>query len=377
MDQTSLFSSTDSVFSKNYIGCCSRYRDCSNAGFCLIPSYDISQNCYYRKALESGKIFYGKRSPYFDKALYFKLQTQLQLLTIKQREALFGVLNFFFRTKQGTLTYLFYDNEEYSKLANMGFFSIESSSDAISSLVVDRCRKDVLEEACGNSIQDAISWAAATRKSRGKSPSSTILREDLIEWILTYDRHALKKLCAGLVVISLDPFPTSFTLEEWFWDNKAGDYPLSMPDNDQRFLKQKSTKIPETEEKHEIFHGWDDDILIESDQVMNRLNAEKIKASNVKIDRSSLRGEIQGSASIPYQTDLSGCTCPDFNIRKKPCKHMYRLALELELIAKFPEVDGAIEKAIVQSAAQKWKDEFTLGHISAQLYARVEKALQK
>lgn len=126
-----------------------------------------------------------------------------------------------------------------------------------------------------------------------------------------------------------------------------------------------------------IFEKWDDDILMELAQVKNRLNAEKLKASDVKIDRSSRRAEIQGSASIPYQTDLSGCTCQDFNVRKMPCKHMYRLALELGMIEKFPAVDKAAEKALVRDASQKWKDEFLQGHISAQLYVRVAEALQK
>lgn len=259
----------------------------------------------------------------------------------------------------------------------MGFFNIESSIDAISSFVVRRCTMDALKDACGNSIQDAISWAATTRKNRGKYSSSQILREELIEWILTYDRPALETLCAGLVVISLEPFPASFTLEEWFFDSQDGDHLLSLPDDDKRFKKQGNKKVYKSEKKQEVFNGWDNDILIEPDQVMNRLNAEKIKASNVKIDCKSRRAEIQGSGSVPYQTNLSSCTCKDFYIRKKPCKHMYRLALELKMIAKFPEVDGAVEQAIVQSATQQWKDEFTQGHISAQLYARVGKALEK
>ena len=136
------------------------------------------------------------------------------------------------------------------------------------------------------------------------------------------------------------------------------------------------TRLDHTTQKP-LFDGWDNTILIEPTQVKNRLNAEKLKAKDVKIDRPSLRAEIQGSASVPYQTDLSGCTCPDFRNRKMPCKHMYRLALELGLIEKFPEVDSTIERAVVQSAAQKWKDEFTQGRISAQLYARVAEALQK
>lgn len=40
-------------------GCCSSYMECSNQKKC-IKDNDFSRNCYYRKNLEIGKIFYGK-----------------------------------------------------------------------------------------------------------------------------------------------------------------------------------------------------------------------------------------------------------------------------------------------------------------------------
>lgn len=39
--------------------------------------------------------------------------------------------------------------------------------------------------------------------------------------------------------------------------------------------------------------------------------------------------DIKGESGSIYHVTLSSCTCPDFTSRKKPCKHMYRLALEL------------------------------------------------
>ena len=40
-------------------GCCSSYMECSNQKRC-IKDNDFSRNCYYRKNIEMGKIFYGK-----------------------------------------------------------------------------------------------------------------------------------------------------------------------------------------------------------------------------------------------------------------------------------------------------------------------------
>lgn len=52
---------------------------------------------------------------------------------------------------------------------------------------------------------------------------------------------------------------------------------------------------------------------------------------------------IQGTSDI-YETSLTSCTCPDFQDRlkrRKPCKHIYFLALQMNIpIEKFfPDED--------------------------------------
>ena len=41
-------------------GCCSKYIECSNAKKCLHENLFYAKACFYRKNLESGKIFYGE-----------------------------------------------------------------------------------------------------------------------------------------------------------------------------------------------------------------------------------------------------------------------------------------------------------------------------
>lgn len=50
----------------------------------------------------------------------------------------------------------------------------------------------------------------------------------------------------------------------------------------------------------------------------------------LSVDRDNCSGTFQGSHGR-YETSLERCTCVDFVRRKLPCKHMYRLAIELEL----------------------------------------------
>lgn len=64
-----------------------------------------------------------------------------------------------------------------------------------------------------------------------------------------------------------------------------------------------------------------------------RLNsAQQSKTSPTSIDREHETGVFYGSGKLPYQTSLAACTCNDFVKRKKPCKHIYRLAMELGII---------------------------------------------
>ena len=63
-----------------------------------------------------------------------------------------------------------------------------------------------------------------------------------------------------------------------------------------------------------------------------RLDSARAAACTpVQISPDSGAAEFKGSRGV-YQTTLNSCGCEDFRRRNLPCKHMYRLALELELI---------------------------------------------
>lgn len=60
----------------------------------------------------------------------------------------------------------------------------------------------------------------------------------------------------------------------------------------------------------------------DSDQIKRQSSARKTNIISIK--KENLSGQIND-----YQVTLAHCTCTDFKRRKKPCKHMYRLAHEL------------------------------------------------
>lgn len=42
--------------------CCSRYVECSDRRACCHPDHDMRLQCYYRRVLASGRVFYGKNA---------------------------------------------------------------------------------------------------------------------------------------------------------------------------------------------------------------------------------------------------------------------------------------------------------------------------
>ena len=64
------------------------------------------------------------------------------------------------------------------------------------------------------------------------------------------------------------------------------------------------------------------------DQKKRIASAQTAACTPVSISREEGRGTFSGSHGV-YQTTLESCTCADFSRRRLPCKHVYRLAIEL------------------------------------------------
>lgn len=68
--------------------------------------------------------------------------------------------------------------------------------------------------------------------------------------------------------------------------------------------------------------------------------AKKAGCTPIELSKEDQYAKFSGDSGI-HTTTLSECSCPDFSTKKLPCKHMYRLAMELGMIdAKF-ETDAS------------------------------------
>lgn len=70
----------------------------------------------------------------------------------------------------------------------------------------------------------------------------------------------------------------------------------------------------------------------ETDYAKKRIiSAKSAKLTPIKIDAEDFYGYFQGKSGR-YETFLDYCPCGDFHRSKLPCKHIYRLAIELGLM---------------------------------------------
>jgi len=121
---------------------------------------------------------------------------------------------------------------------------------------------------------------------------------------------------------------------------------------------------------------YTDDFHNSYQQVAKRIRASEIKKRNVKINRPAQTASIQGSSFEPYQVTLSSCTCADFGYMQQPCKHMYRLAVDLGLLPELPLFNKDSEYEFVTKEQQIWKQAYLDGKISAERYVKAEKAME-
>ena len=87
----------------------------------------------------------------------------------------------------------------------------------------------------------------------------------------------------------------------------------------------------------EDFHCTDEQ-FIRFDRVRFGESIGKVESVNKK----KLCAQIRSSCKTDtvYSVSLTECTCPDFQQRKLPCKHMYKLALELGIVTKDWDLSG-------------------------------------
>ena len=82
----------------------------------------------------------------------------------------------------------------------------------------------------------------------------------------------------------------------------------------------------------EIWNGaWPQNLHSDDFAKKRIVSAKSVKLTPVQINEEDKCGYFMG-AHGRYETFLDTCTCGDFRRSKRPCKHIYRLAMELRVL---------------------------------------------
>lgn len=76
------------------------------------------------------------------------------------------------------------------------------------------------------------------------------------------------------------------------------------------------------------------DVDSHPEQIRRIERAKGAKMSPTSIDYIEQTATFAGSGKKPYETTVDSCTCRDYFVRCLPCKHIYRLRMELDKYAK-------------------------------------------
>ncbi len=83
----------------------------------------------------------------------------------------------------------------------------------------------------------------------------------------------------------------------------------------------------------EQWEVWSEEIHQTEDQIERKQRGASSKCAPVALDEFIGIGIFSGSSREKYHTALTECECVDFQRRKLPCKHIYRLAHELKILS--------------------------------------------
>lgn len=136
-----------------------------------------------------------------------------------------------------------------------------------------------------------------------------------------------------------------FTLRDVYAYYSPENMALSTPLDEAIFInyvyqKQKPFLIYDDDANYYIDCAEWNEFNKKTHQIEERERAKRAEDCKIiSLDKNEKRAKMQGSSGEEYDVTLSSCACPDFAKRNRPCKHMYRLAAELDLV-KIVEENG-------------------------------------
>ena len=112
------------------------------------------------------------------------------------------------------------------------------------------------------------------------------------------------------------------------------------------------------------------------EQLKRIISARKIKAGGVRHIGEN-EAEITGSSGV-YHVAPDSCSCPDFAQGRglRPCKHVYRLALDMGLVGGLPDESAAAWREVADAETARLRALWFEGRIPSDKFAALLNALK-
>ena len=128
------------------VACCGFYTKCSDVGHCICDSEEISSICIYKKSLDAGHIYYGKKADDFDMSAYWALVNQISGLPESTYTLLCQIADYCFRRCYLVSDFMVFEAPEYEQLKALGIISISKDRKKILSYYRVKYLRDQFED---------------------------------------------------------------------------------------------------------------------------------------------------------------------------------------------------------------------------------------
>jgi len=381
----------DSINPSSRFGCCSRFLECSDAKRCIVTDESFSVLCTYRENLENNRIFYGKNANDFMHDRYNALLEAISFLSDGAKSFFESIVLELCEHKRNSIS-LIIRNRFIDELASLRLFEICK----LNSMFPYLCYKNALKQKIKEDSHYAPIWKIAERNNQIAKKTGQISKNSntsyVDEWLNTQGveiRDRLAEPYRYLSVIAGERCYIECYYRDYLIESKKPHLYMVSPlaedgwvPNFESSNQQNTSDTEVLEEPLESNNLTFDNLIYDvrkSDDVKRLIAAKDIKAKYIAdLDLLAKTAVIRGSSPEPYEVSLSSCTCMDFSIHRKPCKHIFRLAMELGMECPLPEFDNKKAKQFdMQSLVETLCEHWINGEITSEAYAACLSALEK
>lgn len=224
---------TNRVNKDDLFGCCSHYRECSDAKKCLIADRDYSKSCIYRDNLENGKIFYGKNANGFDMNTYNSFVDKYNHL---EAEPLYLLKYIIFHFNKYSSDILFYADNSIEVLQEQGFIVGYISKKAILNL----CKSSFLMKFLSTETKNELNKMVQKREG---DPKARAKKNDVVNWLMENSLPEVEEYVNKFVFVYISDDMRKYIFElyyDFLINDTKENYKLELPKyNEPNFIKNK------------------------------------------------------------------------------------------------------------------------------------------